>query len=484
MINRSYIYYILGKLIQVLGALLVAPMAVGLFYKNSLTVLLSFGATILICEVVGGLISLKEPDNKDFYAHEGLILAALAWFVLPFFGAIPFVMSGAIPNPIDAYFESVSGFTTTGASVLSSTMHALPESLLFWRSFTLLIGGMGMLVFIVQIIPNFGAKGVYIMRAELPGPVFGKVESRVSKSIRILYFIYLSMTLILALLIFFGGVPFFEALLLSMGAAATGGFNIHPDSILFYNSPYLEILLSVAMFIFGMSFDFFYLIFVGKIKRVLKSEELWWYVGIVIVSTLFITINIFPVYNNLWIAFKNALFNVTSVSSTTAYTNVNIEPWPVPSYIVLLFLMFVGGMSGSTTSGLKVVRISVFIKSIKQEIRRMISPQRVLPITYDNKQLETPILRSINFYLATYMGVFFIVLLLISFDTQSFSGAFNAVISCLSNIGASLDLLGPSGEYAKLSAFSKILLSITMIMGRLEIYPVLILLSRKTWKRS
>ncbi len=484
MINRSYIYYILGKLIQVLGALLVAPMAVGLFYKNSLTVLLSFGATILICEVVGGLISLKEPDNKDFYAHEGLILAALAWFILPFFGAIPFVMSGAIPNPIDAYFESVSGFTTTGASVLSSTMHALPESLLFWRSFTLLIGGMGMLVFIVQIIPNFGAKGVYIMRAELPGPVFGKVESRVSKSIRILYFIYLSMTLILALLIFFGGVPFFEALLLSMGAAATGGFNIHPDSILFYNSPYLEILLSVAMFIFGMSFDFFYLIFVGKIKRVLKSEELWWYVGIVIVSTLFITINIFPVYNNLWIAFKNALFNVTSVSSTTAYTNVNIEPWPVPSYIVLLFLMFVGGMSGSTTSGLKVVRISVFIKSIKQEIRRMISPQRVLPITYDNKQLETPILRSINFYLATYMGVFFIVLLLISFDTQSFSGAFNAVISCLSNIGASLDLLGPSGEYAKLSAFSKILLSITMIMGRLEIYPVLILLSRKTWKRS
>ncbi len=484
MINRSYIYYILGKLIQVLGALLVAPMAVGLFYKNSLTVLLSFGATILICEVVGGLISLKEPDNKDFYAHEGLILAALAWFVLPFFGAIPFVMSGAIPNPIDAYFESVSGFTTTGASVLSSTMHALPESLLFWRSFTLLIGGMGMLVFIVQIIPNFGAKGVYIMRAELPGPVFGKVESRVSKSIRILYFIYLSMTLILALLIFFGGVPFFESLLLSMGAAATGGFNIHPDSILFYNSPYLEILLSVAMFIFGMSFDFFYLIFVGKIKRVLKSEELWWYVGIVIVCTLFITINIFPVYNNLWIAFKNALFNVTSVSSTTAYTNVNIEPWPVPSYIVLLFLMFVGGMSGSTTSGLKVVRISVFIKSIKQEIRRMISPQRVLPITYDSKQLETPILRSINFYLATYMGVFFIVLLLISFDTQSFSGAFNAVISCLSNIGASLDLLGPSGEYAKLSAFSKILLSITMIMGRLEIYPVLILLSRKTWKRS
>lgn len=200
-------------------------------------------------------------------------------------------MSGAIPNPIDAYFESVSGFTTTGASVLSSTMHALPESLLFWRSFTLLIGGMGMLVFIIHIIPNFGAKSVYIMRAELPGPVFGKVESRVSSSIKILYFIYLSMTLILAFLIYLGGVPIFESLLLSMGAAATGGFNIHPDSIGFYNSTYLEILLSVAMFIFGMSFDFFYLIFVGKLKQVLKSEELKWYVSIVIISTILITIS-------------------------------------------------------------------------------------------------------------------------------------------------------------------------------------------------
>ncbi len=341
-----------------------------------------------------------------------------------------------------------------------------------------------MLVFIVHIIPNFGAKSVYIMRAELPGPVFGKVESRVSKSIKILYLIYLSMTLILAILIFLGGVPFFESLLLSMGVAATGGFNIHPDSIGFYNSPYLEILLSVAMFIFGMSFDFFYLIFVGKIKQVLKNEELKWYLGIVLVSTAFITVNIFPVYGNLWIALKDAFFNVTSVSSTTAYTNTNIAKWPASSHIVLLFLMFVGGMSGSTTSGLKVVRISVFIKSIRQEIRRMISPQRVLPITYNKKDLETSTLKSINFYLVSYMGVFCIVLLLVSFDTQSFSWAFNAVISSLSNIGASLDLLGPGGDYVTLSAFSKILLSITMIMGRLEIYPVLILLSRSTWRKA
>ncbi|NMA93134.1 MAG: TrkH family potassium uptake protein [Clostridiales bacterium] len=481
--NRSYVFYILGKLIKVLGVLLIVPVLVGLLYRNSVTVLTSFVAAILICELAGWLMSRKEPDNKEFYAHEGLVLAALAWFVLPLFGAIPFLMSGAISNPIDAYFESVSGFTTTGASVLSSTMHALPESLLFWRSFTLLIGGMGMLVFIIHIIPNFGAKSVYIMRAELPGPVFGKVESRVSSSIKILYFIYLSMTLILALLIYLGGVPFFESLLLSMGAAATGGFNIHPDSIGFYNSTYLEILLSVAMFIFGMSFDFFYLIFVGKLKQVLKSEELKWYVSIVIISTALITINIFPVYGNLTGALKDAFFSVSSISSTTAYTNVKFDAWPPSSYIILLFLMFVGGMSGSTASGLKVVRVSVFIKSIRQEIRRMISPQRVLPITYDNKQLETPILRSINFYLASYMGVFFVVLLLVSFDTQSFSWAFNAVISSLSNIGVSLDLLGPGGEYAALSGFSKILLSITMIMGRLEIYPVLILLSRSTWKR-
>lgn len=483
MMNRCYIYYILGRLVQVLGVLLIVPVIVGIFYNNGFRVLLSFGISILICILVGGFISRKEPEDKEFYAHEGLVLVALAWFVLPFFGAFPFVISGAIPNFIDAYFESVSGFTTTGASMIGSSMHVLPESLLFWRSFTLLIGGMGMLVFIIYIIPNFGAKGVYIMRAELPGPVFGKVESRVSKSILILYLIYLSMTLILAILIFLGGVPFFESLLISMGAAATGGFNIHPDSISFYNSPYLEILLSVSMFIFGMSFDFFYLVFVGKIRQVLKSEELKWYTGIVIICTLFITINIYPVYGNIGMALKNAFFNVTSVSSTTAYTNSNITLWPVASHIVLLFLMFVGAMSGSTTSGLKVVRISVFIKSIRQEVRRMISPSRVLPITYDNKQLDTSILRSINFYLLTYMGVFSVVLLLVSFDTKSFAGAFNAVISSLSNIGASLDLLGSGGEYIKLSGFSKILLSVTMIMGRLEIYPVLILLSRSTWKK-
>ncbi|NMD37568.1 MAG: TrkH family potassium uptake protein [Christensenellaceae bacterium] len=481
--NRSYVFYILGKLIQVLGVLLLIPMLVGLIFGNSFPVLLSFGVTVLICWLIGGFICRQVPGNKDFYAHEGLVLATLAWFVLPFFGAIPFVLSGEIPNFIDAYFESVSGFTTTGASVLSSTMHALPESLLFWRSFTLLIGGMGMLVFIIYVIPDFGAKGIYIMRAELPGPIFGKVESRVSKSILILYFIYLAMTLILAILIFLGGVPFFESLLLSMGAAATGGFNIHPASIRFYRSPYLEILLSAAMFIFGMSFDFFYLVFIGKIKQVLKSEELKWYAGIVLVATAFITINILPIHRDFWTALKNAFFNVTSVSSTTAYTNTNIVAWPVASQIVLLFLMFAGGMSGSTTSGLKVVRISIFIKSIKQEIRRMISPHRVLPITYDNKQMDISILRSINFYLVTYMGVFFIVLLLVSFDTRSFSQAFNAVISSLSNIGASLDLLGPGGEYVTLSGFSKILLSITMIMGRLEIYPVLILLSRSTWKK-
>lgn len=484
MINRDYIIYILGKLIQVLGILLLVPVLVGIYYQNDFPVLASFGASIAICFLVGGLMSRKEPANKDFYAHEGLVLVALAWFILPFFGAIPFVISGIIPDWIDAYFESVSGFTTTGASVLRSSMYAMPQALIFWRSFTLLIGGMGMLVFIIHIIPNFGGKGVYIMRAELPGPVFGKVESRVSKSITILYGIYLSMTLVLAILICLGGVPFFESLLLSMGAAATGGFNIHPDSISFYNSPYLETLLSIAMFIFGMSFDFFYLIFVGKIKQVLKSEELKWYVGMILATTLFITFSIIPVYGNFWLALKNAFFNVTSVNSTTAYTNTDIGTWPVPTHIVLLFLMFIGAMSGSTTSGLKVVRFSVFIKSIRQEVRRMISPQRILPITYDGKQLDTPILRSINFYLVTYMGVFFSVLLLVSFDTGSFSAAFNAVISALSNIGASLDLLGPGGEYATLSGFSKILLSITMVMGRLEIYPVLILLSRSTWRKS
>lgn len=482
--NYGFIRFIIGRLIMMLGLLMIPSIIVAIIYGNNWETLSAFIYSVLVCEGFGYLISRKRPKSNIFFAREGLVLVALSWMTLSFFGALPFYLSGAVTSFVDALFESVSGFTTTGASVLSDSLTVMPESLIFWRSFTLMIGGMGMLVFILYIIPNFGAKGIYIMRAELPGPVFGKVESRVSSSINILYVIYISMTVVLALLLRLGNIPWFEAILLAMGASGTGGFNIHPTSIAYYDSRYVELVLAVAMLIFGMSFNFFYLIYLGKWRQVIRNEELKWYLAIVAICILIITANVMPLYDNFWLMLNDVLFNVSSVASTTAYTNTDINQWPITSHIVLLFLMFSGAMSGSTTSGLKVVRIGIFIKSVRQEVRRIVSPNRVVPVTFDGKLLDRDIQRSIAFYLMTYLGVFLLSLLIISIDSDSFSSAFNAVIATLNNIGGSLDLLGPAEDYALLPTRAKLVMCITMIMGRLEIYPVLILFSARTWRKT
>lgn len=482
--NHSFIRFLIGRLIMVLGLLMIPSVIVSLIFQNDMTVIMSFLASIALCLLIGFVLSYRPPENTIFFAREGLVLVALSWILLSFFGAFPFYLSGAVNSFVDALFESVSGFTTTGASVLGDTLTVMPEGLMFWRSFTLMIGGMGMLVFILYIIPNFGAKGVYIMRAELPGPVFEKVESRVGSSINILYGIYIAMTIILAILLHLGDVPWFESILLAMGASGTGGFNIHSDSIAAYDSRYVEIVLAIAMFIFGMSFNFFYLTFVGKWRQVLKNEELKWYIGILLASVVLISINVWSLYDNFWHMLSDVFFNVTSVASTTAYTNTNINEWPVASHVVLIFLMFTGAMSGSTTSGLKTVRVGIFIKSIRQEIRRIVSPNRLVPVTFNGKLLDREVQRSISFYLMTYLGVFVILLLIFSFTSSNFSSAFSAVISTLSNIGGSLDLLGPAQDYAVLPDSSKLVMSLAMIMGRLEIYPVLILFSRSTWRKT
>ncbi|MDK6232644.1 TrkH family potassium uptake protein [Aerococcus sp. UMB10185] len=481
--NTSFLRFIIGRLLMILGLLMIPSILVGLYYGNPARVIWAFVITIALCELLGLALSYRQPDSDIFYQREGFALVSIIWLLYSFFGALPFYLSQSVGDFIDAFFESVSGFTTTGASVLSSSLHILPEALMFWRSFTLLIGGMGMLVFILYILPNFGARGVYVMRAELPGPVFGKVESRVSSSINILYSIYLVMTLVVMVLLRLGKVPWFEAALLAMGASGTGGFNIYSNSIAHYNSDYVDLVMAIAMFIFGMSFNFFYLFYIGKWRQVLRSEELRWYVAIIALASLIIFLNINGLYQSPFQALKDAFFNVVSVNSTTAYTNVSIANWPVTTDIVLLFLMFTGAMSGSTTSGLKIVRIAIFFKSIRQEIRRVLAPSRVHPIKFDGKRVSHDIQRSIAFYLMTYLAVFCLVLFILSHYTQSFSGAFNAVIATLNNIGYSLDLLGPSEDYAELAPFAKFIMCLTMLMGRLEIYPILLSLTPRVWKK-
>lgn len=481
--NYAIVRFIIGRLLIIEAMLMFPAVIVGLIYQEAFRLIGSFLFTMFVTALTGFMVSRKRPSSEDLYSLEGFVIVALSWFLLSFFGAFPFYLSGAVPSFVDALFESTSGFTTTGASVLGN-VETLSHALLFWRSFTLMIGGMGMLVFVLTILPKLGSKGVHIMRAELPGPTFGKVESRVEKSINILYGIYVLMTLLLVVLLYLGDVPLFEAILLALGACGTGGFGIHPNSIAYYNSNYVEIVMAIAMFTFGINFNLFYLLYLRKWKQILKNEELKWYIGIILVSVTLICLQIWSLYDSVLLMLKDVFFTVVSIMSTTAYTTADFKIWPVGSHVVLLALMFSGAMAGSTTSGLKVTRIAIYIKMVWQEMKRAVSPNRSVPLKFEGKLLEEKTLRSLSFYLVTYAAVFMLLLFLIGADTDTFSGAFSAVIATLSNIGHGLDLFGPASDYSEFSDRSKLILSVAMVMGRLEIYPVLVLLSPRTWRKN
>ena len=482
--NFGIIRYLLGRVLMILSGLMVPSVVVGLIYGESFQVLKGFLITMALCLAVGALLSRRKPNKDDFYAREGLILVVLAWLMISIIGALPYVFSGEVRSFIDAIFESTSGFTTTGASVLPVEEDVLSHSLLFWRSFSLVIGGMGFLFFIISLQPAIGSRGIFIMRAELPGPNFGKLESRISKSIYILYTIYLSLIMIVIILLRIGGIDWFESMLLAFGIAGTGGFNVLPQSIAAYDSQFVRMVIAVAMLIFGMSFNLIYLLVVGKVKQFFKSEELRWYLGIILCAVLLISASVFPLYTSIKTMFQDVFFTTNSIITTTAYTTVDIRQWPVFAHIVLLFLMFCGGMSGSTSSGLKVARVMLFGKSIKQELRRMISPERAVPMVIEGKQVDAISQRSTTFYIITYLFVFLVLLGLISLDTQNFASAFNAVIATLNNVGHGADLLGPSLPYSQMSISTKLLMCLAMIMGRLEIYPVLLLFFPATWRKT
>lgn len=482
--NFGMIRYLLGRIMIILSGLMVPSLIVGLIYRDSFRVLSGLLVAMAFCLILGLLLGRKKPANDDFYAREGLVLVVLAWMMVSAIGAIPFVVSGAVPSVIDALFESTSGFTTTGASVLEISPDFLPKSLMFWRSFTMVVGGMGFLFFIISLQPAIGSRGIFIMRAESPGPGSGKLESRIAKSIHILYAIYLSLILIVVVLLRIGKVAWFDSFLLAFSVAGTGGFDILPQSIGAYNSQFVRMVIAVAMMVFGMSFNLIYLLVLGKFKQFFKSEELRWYLGILLSATLLICLSLFPLYQNIKTLFQDVYFTTTSLMTTTGYSTVDFHKWPTFTHVILLFLMFSGGMSGSTSSGFKVVRVMHFAKSIKQELRRMISPDRALPIVIEGKQVDDRTQRGSTFYLITYLCVFLAILGLISLDTKSFASAFNATIATLNNVGHGTDLLGPAVPYSGMSVASKLLMCISMLMGRLEIYPVLLLFYPATWRKT
>lgn len=481
--NYKIVRFALGGITLVFGLLMIPSMLVALIYGEGWQGIYPFLIPMLFCVVSGFLLTRRRPDNTDFYMREGFVVVALAWLIISLIGALPFVLSGFIPSLADAFFESSSGFTTTGSSVLSNP-ELLSHSQLFWRSFSHLIGGMGVLVFVLAVMPNIDSENAFVMKAEVPGPIFGKLQSKVRNTARILYLMYFGMTAVLIVLLVLGGMPVFDSILHAFGAAGTGGFGIKSNSVAFYDSYYLYYVLAFGMLIFAVNFSLYYALFNRKIKEVLRSEELRWYLGIIALAVAVLLINTRDLYSDFFIQLRDVFFTVTSIISTTGYTVTDFNTWPLLSHIILLCLMFVGGMAGSTAGGIKVSRIVIYIKSAIAEVRSSLNPNRRVALSFESKTVSRQLKSQVSNYLSIYILIFVVLLLIVSLNTPNFEAAFSAVAATFNNVGPALDVFGPSGNFGIMSVLSKVALSIGMIMGRLEIIPILILFSPKTWRRT
>ena len=478
--NRRMIFYLLGQIIKACAGLLLLPLIVSLVYGEYWCTA-SFALTIATSLAMGfGLTAFFKTKNKTIYAKEGFIIVAFAWISLSLLGALPFFISREVPSYIDAIFETVSGFTTSGGSILTD-VEALSNSLLFWRSFTHWIGGMGVLVFVMAIIPT-SDRSIHIMRAEMPGPIVGKIVPKVKQTAKILYLIYIVLTLVEIVFLLFGGMSLFDSILHAFGTAGTGGFGVKADSIGSY-SPYIQWVITVFMFIFGINFNLFYLILIGRLKSAVKSSELWLYILIVLCSVGVITLNIMNTFESIGDALRASSFSVVSVITTTGYSTVDYNLWPELSKGILFTLMFIGGCAGSTAGGLKVSRILLMFKMIKNELRHMLHPRSVSSIKFEGKSIDRVTQNSVFSYFTLFMVCYFFIYLIISLEPFGFETNFTAVSACINNIGPGFGKVGPMGSFAQYSDLSKVVLSFAMMLGRLEIYPLIFALSPTTWTK-
>ena len=480
--NKKMVFSIIGQITLAEAGFMVLPLIVSLIYSEFI-VALSFLAAIAIAGVVGSLLYFScKTENKLIYAKEGFVIVAFGWIIMSAIGAIPFVLCGDIPSYIDAFFETVSGFTTTGASVLLD-VEVLSYGGLFWRSFTHWIGGMGVLVFIMAVLPSITDRSIHIMRAEMPGPIVGKIVPRARETARILYIIYLVMTAAEVVFLLAGDMPLYDSVVHAFGTAGTGGFGIKNDSIASYN-PYLQWVITVFMFLFGINFNLYYLILMKKLKTVVKSGELWAYVGIAVAAVTIISFDIRALYSTFGETFTASAFQVSSIITSTGYATTNFNAWPTLSKTIIIALMFIGACAGSTGGGFKVARVVMLVKMIKQELRRTIHPRSVSAVKFEGKTLDHATLSSVSAYLSVYLVFFILTLLIISFEPLGFEANFTATLSCINNIGPIFSQIDPSVSFAQYTGFSKIILSFAMLFGRLEIYPLLIALSPSTWTKK
>lgn len=484
--NYKMVFSILGKTMLIEAVLLLCSLFVGVIYSENTHV--NFLIPIVGLIAVGLPLACIKMKDKSIYAKEGFVIVSFAWIILSLVGAIPFVLSGAIPNYVDAVFETVSGFTTTGASVITD-VEILPKSILFWRSFTHFIGGMGILVFVLAILPKYDSGVMHVFRAESPGPSVGKLVSKLTFTARILYGIYIIMTLIELVLLLFGGMPFFDSLLHAFGTAGTGGFSVKNTSIAHYDSVYIEMVIATFMFLFGINFNVYYLLLLGNFRKVLKSEEVRAYVIIMISATLVIALNILSSCINFGQAIRYSFFQVASIGSSTGYVSADFDKWPALSKSIIVILMMVGACGGSTGGGIKVSRLVILIKSVVADVKRLIHPRSVVTVKFEGELLNKDTERNVHTFFILWVLIVAVVTVLLCVDVNDFLTNFTATLSCIGNIGpglsnAGLQMVGPTFNFSGYAWYSKILLSIVMLFGRLEIFPMLILFVPRTWKKG
>ncbi len=476
--NYRMVSQLLGKVLCTIAAVLLLPAIVCLIFRESP---LPFLTVTLIMAVCGAILLSFKPRRQKIYAAEGFVVVGLSWILLSLFGALPFVLSGDIPNFIDAVFETASGFTTTGASNVPD-IEALSRGAIFWRSLTHFLGGMGVLVFILAVLPMSGSRSIHIMRAEVPGPIVGKLVPSARKTAMLLYGIYIALTVLEMILLICGGMSVFDSIVHAFGTAGTGGFSSRTLSIGYYDSAYIDTVVTVFMILFGVNFNLYYLILLGKGLEALKSEELHWYLGIVFFSAVTIALNLGNTYGGFFKNLRYSFFQVASIISTTGFGTADFSLWPTYSKWLLVLLMFTGACAGSTGGGIKVSRILLLGKAIRLELRKQLKPHSVSIERLEGKPITDAVTHSALVFFCCYFFLLFLGTAIVATDGFDLLSSFTGVISCLSNIGPGLDMTGPMGSYVMFSPLSKVVLSLYMLLGRLEIFPILMLFSPRVWK--
>ena len=471
----------IGQVLLVESALMLIPLAVALLCGggDAMAILIS----LVITAAAGELLSLLRPRSDNLRAREGFAVVALGWILVSFFGCLPFRLHGCIPKLVDAYFETVSGFTTTGATLLTD-VEVLPKGLLFWRSFSHWVGGMGVLVLSLALLPKMGARSIHLMRAESPGPAVDKLVPRVGNNAKILYYLYISLTAAMLVCLLLTGMNLYDALIHTFGAAGTGGFSNYNASVGAFDSPAVEIITGVFMALFGVNFSIYYYILRRNWGAVKHNSELWTYLSMMLVSSVVIAVNILPMYgHNFFTSLRYSFFQVSSIMTTTGYATADFDLWPQLSRTLLTALMLVGASAGSTGGGLKVVRMQLLVKSGIREIRHTVHPKSVNTIKMDGRTVSDSVLNGVQSFFFMYILVLIVSVLLISFDGYDLETNLTAVLSALSNIGPGFNLVGPTRNFSIFSDFSTFVLSMDMLIGRLEIFPMLMLAAPSAWRQ-